>query len=397
MSERETKSRPGRNALLDISSAASERMNARLSRRRMLQGGVGLLALAYFGTGCGSDGSSGSSGGTTQVNTSPDAVTGTIRFDTYEDWIGPNTIKDFEKKYPDASVKSNYYAFPADRVVSYLGGDRASDMMFMELTWMGGLLANDEVAQLDLDAIPNYEKIDSRYKIGPFSEEERNGVVLDTGRYGIGFRSDQLDAPVESWADFFDMAKQHPGRFSLEDYSASGVSVALAALGLPMRSTDPADIDKAKDLLIESKSDLGPLWQNTPVKSLVDGDTYAALMWDLQAPTALSKGDSIRWAFPTDGVLAWYEGYIAMADSKVLDAVHAFMNFALEPKYYAAFVNYTLLSNLMPAAKSMVDPTIADSKILNPSQDVIDRTVPQLPLGPAQRLYDDAWNSFKAA
>ena len=58
----------------------------------------------------------------------------------------------------------------------------------MELLWLGALIERGAIAKLDLDAIPNYEKIDSRFKVGPFSEEEALGVVMDTGRYGIAYQ-----------------------------------------------------------------------------------------------------------------------------------------------------------------------------------------------------------------
>ncbi len=369
-----------------------------MNRRKLLvQGGAGLIAIGLFGAACGSSDSGGSSAGVPTVDTSVDSVTGTIRFDTYEDWIGPDTIKDFEARYPNASVKSNFYFFPSDRVTSYIAGNDNSDMMLMELLWLGALIERGAIAKLDLDAIPNYEKIDSRFKVGPFSEEEALGVVMDTGRYGIAYRSDLVDKPIESWADFFEMAPQYPGKFSIEDYAGLGVSAALTAQGLDIRSTDPGDIQQAQDLLTDTKGDLGPLWQNTPTTSLLKGETVAASMWDLQAPGALARNNDIRWVFPSDGVLSWYEGWSAIEGTEELDAVHAFMNFGLKPDMYADFVNFTGVSNLMPAATPMIDPAIRDSEVLSPSDDVVERTVPQLYLGEAQRLYDDAWSAFKSS
>jgi spermidine/putrescine transport system substrate-binding protein len=371
---------------------------ASMNRRRLLvQGGASLLAFGVLGSACGSSESGGTAGTVPVVDTSVDAVTGTIRYDTYEDWIGPQTIPDFEARYPNAEVKSNYYFFPSDRVTSFIAGNKNSDLMFMELLWLGALIEQGAIAKLDLEAIPNYDKIDSRFKVGPYSEEEALGVVLDTGRYGIAYRSDLVDQPIESWADFFEMASEYPGKFSIEDYAGLGVSAALTAQGLDLRSTDPGDIQKAEDLLIDKKGDLGPLWQNTPVTSLLKGETYAASMWDLQAPGAMGRNQDIRWVFPSDGVLSWYEGWSAIEGTAEMNAVHAFMNFGLQPRYYADFVNFTGVSNLMLAANSMVDPAARDSDVLSPSDDVIERTVPQLYLGPAQRLYDDAWSAFKSS
>ncbi len=73
------------------------------------------------------------------------------------------------------------------------------------------------------------------------------------------------------------------------------------------------------------------------------------------------------------------------------------MNYNLDPRNYAAFVNTTGVSNLMPKAKSFVKPSISQSPILNPPAAIVEGTVPQEYLGEAQRLYDDAWASFKAA
>ena len=62
--------------------------------------------------------------------------------------------------------------------------------------------------------------------------------------------------------------------------------------------------------------------------------------------------------------MAYLEGWTALNDSKHLPEVYAFMNFHLDPKNYADFVNTTGTAYLEPAATKLIDKKITNDPIL---------------------------------
>ena len=67
---------------------------------------------------------------------------------------------------------------------------------------------------------------------------------------------------------------------------------------------------------------------------------------------------------PTEGMPAYLDGWLAVAGTKNLPEVEAFMNFLLEPKVYAGFVNNIGSSYVMPAAEKYIDKAIVNNRSL---------------------------------
>ena len=89
--------------------------------------------------------------------------------------------------------------------------------------------------------------------------------------------------------------------------------------------------------------------------------------------------------------------FVTVSTTKVLPAVESFMNFHLDPKNYAEFVNTLHISVLVDAARPYVKQSIKNDPLLFPSKKVQSRIVFSLPRGEAQKFWDDAWASFKSA
>jgi len=99
---------------------------------------------------------------------------------------------------------------------------------------------------------------------------------------------------------------------------------------------------------------------------------------------------------PSEGMVAYLEGWIAMKSSKQLPLVQSFMNFALEPKQYADFVNTTGTAYVESAATPFIDKSISGSTILRPGK-AIGKVEFEHYLGPATAQWTQVWDEVKAA
>jgi hypothetical protein len=85
-----------------------------------------------------------------------------------------------------------------------------------------------------------------------------------------------------------------------------------------------------------------------------------------------------------------------MKSSKVLPLVESFMNFALEPKQYADFVNTTGTAYVEAAATPFIEKSISGSAILRPGK-TIGKVEFEHYLGPATAQWTQIWDEVKAA
>jgi hypothetical protein len=77
--------------------------------------------------------------------------------------------------------------------------------------------------------------------------------------------------------------------------------------------------------------------------------------YDMAMAQASSK--DVAYVVPSEGTTGYFEGFCPVAGSKELDVVHAFLNFHLDPKIYADFVNTTGSAWVEAAAEPYIEPS----------------------------------------
>ena len=91
--------------------------------------------------------------------------------------------------------------------------------------------------------------------------------------------------------------------------------------------------------------------------------------------------------------MAYIEGWVGVKTSDQLDAVHAFMDFHLQPKQYADFVNSTGTAYLMPDASPFVKKEISENPILAFDDELFDRVTFEAFKGESLGAWTKAWMS----
>jgi spermidine/putrescine-binding protein len=95
---------------------------------------------------------------------------------------------------------------------------------------------------------------------------------------------------------------------------------------------------------------------------------------------------------------AYLEGWIALKGSKHLPATWAFMNFHLDPKNYASFINTTGAAYVSPAAEPFIQKSIVNNPTLHYSASELQKVEFEQYLGADQiAARAKLWEAFLAA
>jgi spermidine/putrescine transport system substrate-binding protein len=322
----------------------------------------------------------------------------TIRMINYIDWMGKDEVANF-KKETGISVQQIIINPDEARIAKLAADNNSADMLLLDPSDAGRLRELDLLAKIDLSKIPNYEKVDEFAKIEPFTPDAPYGIPSDYGRDGFVYRTDIVTEAPTSWKEFFELIPKYSGKVNILDFESDMLSCALLALGHSCNSKDEGEIKAAGDLLTSVKPHISALVTTDMLKPLLDGSGAMGVDWDYDAGLIISQNPDVplKWVDATDGMRAYLDAWSAVSTTKVLDEVQQFMNFHLDPKNYAEFVNTLHISVLVDAARPYVKESIKNDKILFPSKKVQSRIVFSLPRGEAQKFWDDAWASFKSA
>ena len=318
-------------------------------------------------------------------------LTGTLNFLNFTGWASPATYADFAKAFPGATVNEIAWASADDTVTK--AKDRAGDIdvVLVDGTTFPRLTAIGVLAELG--EIANMKFVADGYKNNEWDPDNKSFAATDHGRTGIIYRKDLVKTPPTSWKEFFALAPDYSGKVAMLDYQLSVMDNILQMLGKPVGTKEQADLDAVLDVLTAVKPHL--LAISTEVgKAVAAGDAVMAMCDAYDAQLALTTNSNVVWVDPSEGQVGYLEG-LAILDGPRNELAKAFVNFFLEPKNYAAFIN-TVASPYVQPDNADIDEVLKSSPVINPSADVISRVQFHKFLGEAQPRWDTVWDQFKA-
>jgi spermidine/putrescine-binding protein len=369
-----------------------------LSRRQLLrraaQLGVGVPAAGWLLAACGGSSASSSGGTTGGAASAPAKVEGTAILHNYAGWMGKDNIKHFRAQYPGANIKQVTAGDISSSATAQTlkANPDAYDFALGDQAFVGQALAADIIQDVDFDKVPNIANVDAK-----FHEAFSHGVPTDYGKVGIGYRKDMVSEPIASWADLWSLAPKYSGKIVFLDFDRDTIGSALRYKGFSGNTQDESELEQAKQALIDIKPHLLAIKGYDVAASLVKGDAAIVMDWDYDVALGQGQDPNIEWVLPEEGAMAYLEGWSVIKGTDNVDLVHAFMNFFLQPKEYADFVNTTGTAYVMDAATPYINASISKNSALIVDPATLEKVEFENFLGEATALYSKAWDEFKSA
>jgi spermidine/putrescine transport system substrate-binding protein len=366
---------------------------ARLRRRELLiraaQLGVALPAGSVLGAACGG----GSSGASSAPPTSQ-AITGTPVVLNYAGWMGKDIVKNFEAKYPGASIKQIPEASISNgAVVPAIKANLSTyDAALGDQAVVGQAIAAGVLQPLDWSKIPNIANVDSHFR-----NAYSHGAVSDYGKTGIAYRSDLVKENITSWADFWRLAPKYSGKIVCMDFDRDVIGSALKYKGHSTNTTSESDLNDALQAMLQLKPHLQAIKSYDVGAGLAKGTTLMAMDWDYDTALVQQENSNVKWVLPEEGATAYLEGFFAVKDTPDLATLEAFFNFFLDPRQYADFVNTVNAAYVMSAAKPYIKKWISESPTLSFDAATLAKVEFESYVGDAIALYAKVWDEFKSA
>ena len=326
----------------------------------------------------------------------------------WADYIDEQVLADYEERY---GVKIIYdtYASNEDLLTKLQAGASGYDVIFPSDYMVAQMNELGLLAEIDAAALPNFVNIDATFKDPPYDPGNRHCVPYQWGMTGIAYRRGDpafADGPPNSWAYLFDPARLEPlksqGINVLNDQREL-IGAALFYLGYSPNTTDRAELEAARDLILKAK----PYW-----KTFNSEDYYSTLMesdeivlshaWSGDAAQAFwntydeATGEG-NWLFtvPSEGAVRFADNVCIPANSKRQETARHFMNYLMEPEVAAAITNFTFYPSANEAAKEFIDPDILNNPGIYPPPAVAAKLEWLRDVGDAIFVYDEMWTAIK--
>jgi putative spermidine/putrescine transport system substrate-binding protein len=192
----------------------------------------------------------------------------------------------------------------------------------------------------------------------PLEYRDAYGIGSDVYSTAIGYRTDKVKKPPQTWKEYWDVAN-FPGRRALRKYPFDAVEQALMADGVPADKVYPCDLDRAFKSLTAIRPHIDAWWSSgaQATQMLANGEVDMLPVWANRIYAVRDAGVpvEVEWNQNIWGVDVW----AILKGTPNADICRKFIKFTCDPKRQATFTKYLTNGPTNPAAYDYIDKKVA--------------------------------------
>lgn len=339
---------------------------------------------------------------------------GTLNVYNWGEYIGEETIANFEKEF-DIKVTYDNYDSVETADAKLLAGNSGYDVVSHSGSSIARLIPANILQPIDKSKLDNLKNMRADV-LGQLSASWDPGnkfiVPYMWGTHGVTYNEELVkatypDAPIGSMDLIFDpkhMEKLAECGVSFLDSPNDVIPMALAHLGLDPSSTDAADYEKVGDLLATIRPYI-KTFDNYAYQRMPEKEFCVAVTWGPDGLLAMSgaveanTGVVLDFQLPEgDGKAnVWVDGWVIPADAKNVENAHLFLNYMMRPEVAAADTNFVWYATANEAAIPLIDEAVTSSPAAFPTAESVEKMYTLNVIPPkVERVRTRVWTNFKA-
>ena len=262
------------------------------------------------------------------------------------------------------------------------------------------MIRNGLLQKLDKSRLTILDKMDPSYMNQPFDPGNVYTIPYEGGLDSIVYNADKVTTVPMSYADLWN--PEYAGRMVLLDDPRVIIGMTLLTLGYDVNTKDPAQLEEAKNKLMELIPGVKLFDSDSPKTALIAGDVDLGIVWTGEAYTANQENPAFTFVYPTEGAIIWQDNWAVPTGAPHLDAAYAWINYTMQGDLFYLMLRDFPYLNPDTAALSfakanhtdLYDPFV-NSPITNPPAEAIQKAHRIDDVGDATPLYDQIWTEIK--
>jgi Spermidine/putrescine-binding periplasmic protein len=309
------------------------------------------------------------------------------------DYIDEDIFDIFEE---ETGIKVNYetYATNEEMYTKIKKGGTQYDIAIPSDYMIEKMIKEDLVEPIDLTKIPNYANIDTRFKNLAFDPNNAYSVPYFWGTVGIIYNTNIITEPVDSWNVLWD--EKYAGQFTMVDSQRDSIMVALKKLGYSMNTKSVAELEAARDALIEQKPNVLAYVGDNVKDMLISEETAMAVVWSGEASTVIQEYDNFEYALPKEGSNIWFDNVVIPKGAKNIDAAHQFIDFLCRGDIGFKNADYVGYATCNTETMKLLDPALMGTTYAYPDDALLENFEIFSDPGDFITEYDRVWTELKA-
>ena len=318
-----------------------------------------------------------------------------INFLNYGENIDQETVKEFEKQY---GIKVNIETFD-DMETMYQkisSGGVKYDVILVSDALMPRMIKNNLVQELNKENIPNIYQMDEEYLNLEIDPGNKYSVPYMFGTVGLIYNKDVVKEKVDSWDILWD--EKYKNKIFMFDTYRDTIGVALKKLGYSLNSTDPKEIEEAKELLLSQRKLVDPIYGVDNGTTMIPaGESDINMIWSGEGLNLQEENPNLVYVVPKEGANFWIDSLCIPSNAKNVSGAEKFINFVSDKESALRIADEIGYTTPNKEARLEQPESIRNNPNAYMPKEIMDRCeiYKDFPMD-VKKIYDDAWIQIKS-
>ncbi len=317
----------------------------------------------------------------------------------WTEYIPDDIIDCFQLTY-GVTVNRDEYSSNEEMYAKLNAGGANYDIAQPTDYWVPLMVRQEIIQPLDHARLPVLASFDPNYLNLSFDPNNEYSLPYQAGTYGIVINTDKVENIPQSWADLW--KPEYAGRMVFLDDNRATIGLTLMTLGYDLNTTDPAQLEEAKNKLLELVPGIKLFDSDSPKTALIGGDVDLGMTWTGEAELAARENPAFIYVYPTEGTIRWMDNYVIPKEAAHLDAAYAWLNYSMQGSIFWKMMidfPYTMPSqgalDFAKTNQTELYEAYINSPITNTPAENLTKSFYFEDVGEATPLYDEIWVEIK--
>jgi spermidine/putrescine transport system substrate-binding protein len=250
------------------------------------------------------------------------------------------------------------------------------------------------VEPLDHSKLPNRGNLSEVFQNISFDPGNKVSIPFIWGTTGFAYNAECVKEPISSWKALWD--EKYKGRIYMLDNMLAAYIAGLQVNGFKANTTNPDEIAKATQTLIDQKPLLAGYNSSNFADLVSSGEACIVEAWSGNVLQAIEENPNVHYVLPDEGGTMWVDGFSIPKGAKNVENAYKFLNYILDPKVAAKVTTLTKVASAVEKSKELLAPELASNAAVFPPDEKLAKADFILDLGEAMKHYQDGWTKVKA-
>lgn len=330
--------------------------------------------------------------------TCPEGFEGqTLRLFNWSTYVAENTIPDFEDA---CGVQVEYFEYGSnEEMLAVIRSNSAQYDITVPSGNTVGIMIEEGLAQpLKKELIPNMVNIAETFADPPYDPGNDYSVPYQWGTIAIGYDQNIVDEEITTWEQVWN----YDGPVAWLNDPRAMMGLALMLIGHDPNSTDPDEIDEARQFLEDRSDNVDVIADDNGQDLLNRGDVDITIEYsgDIFQLIYECECDDFVYVIPEEGANVWTDNMVVPYNAPNPDLAMVFIDYILDPQVGADLSNFTAYGTPNQASldAGLIDEELLSNPGIYPSEDVMGKLffANKIP-AEAEETYLEAWSKLIAA